>query len=120
MGNRPVLGLIGSTAFHHAQTYGACTKLGRYLANTGYTVVTGGLSGIPKAIRDGYAPCEKIFHLLPYFWKKPSRGTTIRTGLTLYGRRMILAEVHDIYLCVEGGPGTAREVKLINSRGAHR
>ncbi len=116
LGQGPLLGVIGSTSCHHVNAPEACNRLGTWLATTSYSVVTGGLPGIPKAVCDGLAVSERIFHLLPFFWPRPAVGKTIRTGLTLYGRRVRLAEVCDIYLCIEGGPGTAHEARLVNAR----
>lgn len=116
LGHGPLLGVIGSTSCHHLKTADACRQLGKWLASSSYTVVTGGLPGVPKEVCSGLGSGERAFHLLPLFWRRPATGKTIRTGLTLYGRRVKLARVCDIYVCIEGGPGTAHESRLVHEQ----
>ena len=46
------------------------------------------------------------------------KGTTIRAGWTLAARRRALSRSCELFVCVEGGPGTAHETQLIIERGA--
>lgn len=112
------IGILGSTSFHDPRTKDACHEVGRALFAIDCVLVTGGLWGIPQEVSRGFAAVERTFHLLPYPWPRPARGTTIRTGWSMHRRRKILSQVCGLYVCVEGGPGTAHETRLICKRGA--
>ncbi|MDA8746054.1 hypothetical protein N9N28_15625 [Rubripirellula amarantea] len=110
--------ILGSTSFHDPRTKDACTAVGRALQPIDCVLITGGLWGIPQEVSRGFNANERVFHLLPYPWPRPSHGITIRTGWSMLRRRKILAQVCNLYVCVEGGPGTAHETRLIRERNA--
>ena len=111
------IGVLGSTKCHHPETQSSCLEIGTQLPPDAI-IVTGGLPGIPRFVTESLSEQIKIVHLLPHLWFSPKRGMTIRTGWTMGHRRKRLAKYCDIYICIEGRPGTRHETTLITERNA--
>ena len=111
------IGVLGSTKCHHAETQSSCVEIGAQLP-TDAIVVTGGLPGPPRVVIESFSESARIVHLLPHLSFSPKRGMTIRAGWTMGQRRRQLADFCDIYICIEGGPGTRHETALIARRNA--
>lgn len=122
----PRLGVIGSTSFWHAESNRTCMEIGGLLATIpGLVLITGGVEGIGEAVgRSFFRACSKagrnpqVFHVLPEGEKIWDYGQTHFAGSHMGERREILARLAQVYLEVEGGPGTAHESRVALARGA--
>jgi len=61
---------------------------------------------------------EDIFHVLPHGDLPWDYGTTLFAGSDMEERREILARLADVFIVVEGGPGTAHEATVALMRTA--
>lgn len=119
------LGVLGSQEFWGEDSELICEQIGiRLAAITGLGLITGGVAGVGEAIGRSFAARRKslatnaaVFHILPRGDIAWDYGTTLFAGEDMHERREILAEVADVYLCVEGGPGTAHEARMVVGAG---
>jgi uncharacterized protein YjbI with pentapeptide repeats/CheY-like chemotaxis protein/predicted Rossmann-fold nucleotide-binding protein len=122
------IGILGSTSFFHPSTESICTALGQQLAQQfQVTLLTGGMPGVAEAVArnfhqfyrgtaiGGSAP---IYQLLPTGFEPGAFGKLLVAGQTLEQRRWLLAQLAPVYVVLEGGPGTAQEVKWAIQAGA--
>ncbi|MGD1907059.1 MAG: pentapeptide repeat-containing protein [Leptolyngbyaceae cyanobacterium] len=122
------VGILGSTSFFHPSTESICTALGQQLAQQSQvTLLTGGMPGVAEAVArnfhqfyrgtaiGGTAP---IYQLLPTGFEPGAFGKRLVAGQTLEQRRWLLAQLAPVYVVLEGGPGTAQEVKWAIQAGA--
>ena len=59
-----------------------------------------------------------IYHLLPIGYSPIDYGATIFCGRNMVERREVLGRVAELYLVIEGGPGTEYEAEVALSKGA--
>ena len=50
---RPIIAFVGSAQLHDAQVHQQCLSLGRLAVDSGFRVVSGGLSGVMEAVSQG-------------------------------------------------------------------
>ncbi|MCB1743600.1 MAG: hypothetical protein KDK91_24700, partial [Gammaproteobacteria bacterium] len=113
--------VIGSTDFWHPASAGRCLEIGSALAAlSGVLLLTGGMPAVGEAIGRGFhatrlasrAPPD-VFHLLPedadWHW---DYGLTLSAGRDMHERREVLGRVGEVFVCVEGGPGTEHEARV--------
>lgn len=118
--------IIGSNSYWHAASEETCAALGRSLARLNRLVlVTGGVSGVAEGVgrsfcsaREGLGRQADVFHLLPRGSWRCDYGETVRAGSDMSERREILGRVAEVYVMVEGGPGTAHEASVARARSA--
>jgi len=124
---KPALVVIGSTSFYHDESSSTCAAIGRLLATVQNLVpITGGMNGIGEAVgrsffearrKEGFEP--NVFHVLPHGCARWDYGTTLFAGSDMSERREILARLSQLYLAIEGGPGTVHEGQVALRRGAY-
>jgi uncharacterized protein (TIGR00725 family) len=122
----PRVVVIGSTSFWHGESEATCTRIGRSLAAIpGLVLITGGVEGVGETVGRGFcqARCEAgqvplIYHVLPEGEEAWDYGETLFAGSNMSERREVLARLADVYLAVEGGPGTVHEAAVASGRGA--
>jgi predicted Rossmann-fold nucleotide-binding protein len=83
-------------------------------------VITGGLQGIQQAFVDGLGGnAPETVHVLPIGDSSGfAHGRDQHAGKDMNERMQIFAEVGEIYLTIEGGPGVAKEATQAFKRGA--
>ena len=114
----PKLAVIGSTSFWAGNSEAICQAAGRYLAKIDNLVMlTGGVSGIPEAVSRNFST-ERVFHIQPYGFQPWDYGYNLYGGISLWERREILARMGDVYLLIEGGPGSEQEARRALEMGA--
>jgi SLOG-like protein len=121
----PRLVVIGSTSFWHAESEATCTAIGYNLSTLDRLVlVTGGVEGVGEALgRSFWASCggasdRCVIHILPRGYRKWDYGETLFAGSDMWERREILGRLADVYLAIEGGPGTEHEASVVLKRSA--
>jgi len=122
----PRLAIIGSTSFWHVESEDTCTLLGRSLAAvSGLVLVTGGVAGVGKAVGRCFWDARRsrklepdVFHVLPRGFPIWDYGNTIFAGSDMGERREVLGRLADIYVVIEGGPGTSHEASIALTRAA--
>jgi hypothetical protein len=120
------LAVIGGTSFWHPQSQTTCAELGCLLARLdGLVLVTGGVGGAGEAIgRSFHAARERdrggtnVFHVLPHGCTRWDYGETLFAGRDMRERREILGRLADVFVAIEGGPGTAHEASVALARSA--
>jgi SLOG cluster4 family len=118
------LAVIGSTSFWHPESEATCTALGRLLTSLdGLVLLTGGVEGVGEAVarsfhaaREAEGGGEPVFHLLPRGYRRWDYGETLFAGADMGERREILGRLAEIYVAIEGGPGTAHEASVALAR----
>ncbi|MBI1325624.1 hypothetical protein GC170_20870 [bacterium] len=121
----PRLVVIGSTKFWGADSGRICEAIAMDLASMDDLVaVTGGMDGVGltfgqyfAATRIKSAKPEKLFHLLPRGSGPCESGVTIGAGFDFQDRREVLGRIGQIYLMIEGGPGTEHEAEVAVLKG---
>jgi predicted Rossmann-fold nucleotide-binding protein len=121
----PRVAVIGSTDFWHDESERTCTEIGRLLATIrSLLLITGGVEGIGEATgRSFYETRRKlgneprIYHVLPEGEEGWDYGETFFVGADMAERREVLARLADLYVAIEGGPGTVHEVAVASGRG---
>lgn len=122
----PRLVVIGSTSLWHPESEPTCTALGRLLASVdGLVLLTGGVRGAGEALgrsfhaaRSAGGGIERLFHVLPHGSARWDYGETLFAGSDMRERREILGRLGEIYVVIEGGPGTAHEASVALARAA--
>jgi len=128
------VGVIGSTSFYDrsGRSERICEAIGRKLAQQNTILFTGGMTGIAesmgKAFWDESQKDEarkdkgrgRVFHLLPAIgFEEWNYGVTITAGAYMEDRRIILAKCAQVFVMVEGGPGTVHEAQCAERSGAY-
>jgi hypothetical protein len=121
----PRLVIIGSTSFWGPDSARICDAIAADLAELEDLVaVTGGMDGVGlsfgrafSAARKAMAKPEKLYHLLPAGFGPCDSGVTIDAGNDFFERREVLGRLGQIYLMIEGGPGTEHEAQVAVSKG---
>ncbi|WP_198287564.1 macro domain-containing protein [Rivularia sp. PCC 7116] len=114
----PKLAVIGSTSFWGDSSKAICKAAGRYLAKIDDLVMlTGGVSGIPEAVSRSFST-NKVFHLQPQGYQPWDYGHNLYGGVDYRERREILARIANVYLLIEGGPGSEHEARRALQMGA--
>lgn len=122
----PRLVVIGSTSLRHPQSQATCAALGCLLASLdGLVLVTGGVEGVGEAVgRSFHAARERdhgspnVFHVLPHGCARWNYGETLFAGRDMRERREVLGRLAEVFVAVEGGPGTAHEASVALGRSA--
>ena len=122
----PRVTIIGSSSFWRRESEATCNALGPLLASLkSLVLLTGGVGGVGEAVgRSFYAARPEsgghrgVFHILPRGGDRWDYGETLFAGSHMGERREILGRLSDIYVAVEGGPGTAHEASVALSRSA--
>jgi hypothetical protein len=128
------IAILGSTQFWDITSEAICLATGRYLAKTlpsmlsevgKIALLTGGVSGIPETLARSFwqtwpQPEESapVFHIQPQGFAPWDFGETLTGGSSFRERRKVLGCLAQIYLVIEGGPGTEQEVLIARDRGA--
>jgi len=121
----PRLVVIGSTKFWGQDSARICEAIAVDLAAIDELVaVTGGVAGVGQtfgqvfsATRNAMSKPENLYHLLPRGLEPCDSGITIGAGDDFFERREILGRLGQIYLMIEGGPGTQHEAEVAVSKG---
>lgn len=61
---------------------------------------------------------QNLFHLLPHGAGEQKSGVTLTAGSDFHERREIIGRVAQVYLVIEGGPGTQHEAAVAAAQGA--
>jgi uncharacterized protein (TIGR00725 family) len=126
MPDGPRVVVIGSTDFWHAESAGVCAEVGQVLATVaGLVLVTGGVEGVGEAVGRSFFEAyrrrgqeARVYHVLPHDEEAWDYGETLFAGADMFERREVLARLSNLYLAIEGGPGTAHEAEVAAARGA--
>jgi predicted Rossmann-fold nucleotide-binding protein len=118
--------IIGSTSFWHPDSEETCSALGRVLAYMrDLALVTGGVGGVGDTVarrfwdsREGKDGDRGLFHVLPLGYGPRKVGRTLFAGADMAERREILGRLADLYVVIEGGPGTVHEASVALARAA--
>lgn len=122
----PRLAVIGSTEFWDADSPALCEAIARELAAIEPLVVlTGGMNGVGQTFAEAYEAARlasglpaNLYHLLPHGTLLQMSGTTLGAGNDFHERREILGLAAQIYLVIEGGPGTEHEAAVATAYDA--
>jgi predicted Rossmann-fold nucleotide-binding protein len=120
------LAVIGSTSFWGHDSKEICRSVGTQLATLeNLILLTGGVSGVGETLgrsffgtRQQLAVVPNTYHILPRGYGSWDYGITLYGGASMAERREILGRIAQVYLSIEGGPGTMHETKVAQSRGA--
>ncbi|MBK8233644.1 MAG: hypothetical protein IPK72_24485 [Candidatus Eisenbacteria bacterium] len=113
----PRIAVLGSTAFYGALSESICQILAADLAGTPEIVLlTGGVSGVGQTFGHAFFEARRsqqlppnVYHLLPAEMAPVEYGVTLPAGDSLSDRREVLGRVANLYIIIEGGPGTVHE-----------
>jgi hypothetical protein len=117
--------VLGSTSFWREDSPELCHQLAVRLAGIADLIaVTGGMSGVGETFGRAFAGerhrlglTEQLYHLLPRGFGACDSGVTLFAGADYEERREVLGRLGQVYLVVEGGPGTEHEVRVARGRG---
>ncbi len=117
--------VIGSTSFWNPESAELCETIAAELAGIeSLLALTGGMEGVGRAFGDAFAAARKrlgfsenLIHLLPSEMRASWGGKALSAGEDFYERRELLGRVAEIYLVIEGGPGTAHEADVAAQYG---
>ena len=121
--------IFGSVELRGANSEALCAAIGRALAQPALplqvTLVTGANAAAHRAVSEPFhaslalsgcstaAANARVVHLCPYGYTCPfAFGTVLPAGADGQQRRQLLAKYCDVAVTVEGGPGTADEMRL--------
>ena len=118
--------VIGSTSFHGDDSDECCRCIARAIADLPQIVaITGGMLGVGATFAVAFEAAyrkrgdiEQLYHLLPRGSLACRTGVTLFAGDDLHQRREILGRIGDVYIAIEGGPGTVHEAEVAQARGA--
>lgn len=118
--------VIGSASFWHPESQNTCISIGRELsAIEELLLITGGVEAVGETTgrsfhnsRLAMGKSTGVFHILPEGFDAWDYGETFFAGQDMHERREVLARVSNIYVVVEGGPGTKHEVTMAMANGA--
>jgi uncharacterized protein (TIGR00725 family) len=122
----PRLVIIGSTSFWHPESERTCVEVGRQLAGIpGLLLITGGVEGVGETVGRSFFQARgtagqeaRVYHVLPEGEEKWDYGATHFAGSDMAERREVLGRLANVYVAVEGGPGTVHEAQVALSRSA--
>jgi len=122
----PKVAVIGSGRFLGHDTNEICIGIGVQLATIeDLVLITGGISGVGEAVGRSFFAARNRYHLAPNTYEILPRGSaewdygvTVVGGDTMEDRREVLGRLATLYISIEGGPGTAHEVQVAQTRGA--
>jgi uncharacterized protein (TIGR00725 family) len=119
--------IFGSVDFNHKDSPELCAAIGRRLATItpGVTLLTGANAVVHEHIAAGFCEADpkkggSVFHLKPLSMTKPCNfmsGSVVLAGNTAEERRQLLAQSCHVAISIEGGPGTADEMRRASSAG---
>ena len=118
--------IFGSVEFNHKDSPALCAAIGRRLATIqpSITLFTGANAVVHESITLAFcdadpARANSVFHLKPKSMGAcPFRmGTLIIAGVDWEERRQLLAQAGHVAISVEGGPGTADEMRRAHAAG---
>ena len=120
----PRVAVIGSTSFWHEESKATCIAVGRSLADLDDVIlVTGGVAGAGEVVgrsfwaaREGRGRNRNVYHVLPRGCSGWDYGVTLFAGSHMSERREILGRLAEVYVAIEGGPGTAHEASVALAR----
>lgn len=115
--------VIGSTSFWGNDSHELCEMIAEELALIEPLVaITGGMDGVGITFGKSFSIArshasfsENLFHLLPYRSRPCNCGKTLEAGVDFDERREILCRVGQVYLVIEGGPGTEHEASVAST-----
>ena len=116
----PRVGIVGGTVFYRPHSAELCREVGRQLADFDpLVVITGGVAGVGETVGLAYqAACIEagrpplLYHVLPEGFPPAGSGKTLKAGTSMPARRQVLACLAPVYVAVEGGDGTADEIRI--------
>lgn len=120
----PRLAVVGSGSFWGDDSEDICISIAGTLAQiTTLQLITGGMNGVGLTFAREFAKSrslaglpENTYHLLPDGFENADCGLIIQAGNNLHDRREIIGRTGDIFLVIEGGPGTEHEVSVALAR----
>mmetsp|Transcript_18687 Transcript_18687/g.29945 ORF Transcript_18687/g.29945 Transcript_18687/m.29945 type:complete len:240 (-) Transcript_18687:76-795(-) len=121
----PIICVLGGTKFQNAISEPLIQALAAEFKkelSERVQVVTGGMNGVQEKFAsglDGFKPA--VVHLMPQgeVPKYPhGAAIVLHAGKNLDERKDIFGQLGSIYLCIEGGPGVAKEATGAYERGA--
>jgi predicted Rossmann-fold nucleotide-binding protein len=124
LGRRLVM--VGSTSFWGEDSPELCRQIAVRLAELAVLIaITGGMPGVGETFARSFAAerrrlglPEHLYHLLPNGLGACDTGLTLFAGIDYEERREVLGRLGEVYVVVEGGPGTEHEVRVARRRGA--
>jgi hypothetical protein len=122
----PRLVVIGSTDFWHAESEATCIGVGLLLASIpDLVLITGGVEGVGETVGRSFFAARieagqepRVYHVLPEGEPEWDYAETLIAGADMAQRREVLARLAEIYLAIEGGPGTVHEAAVASARKA--
>lgn len=113
----PRVAVLGSTSFYGPLSESLCRLLAADLADMPELVLlTGGVSGVGQTFGHAFYEARRsqqrppnVYHLLPAEMAPVEYGITLAAGDSLSDRREVLGRVANLYIIIEGGPGTVHE-----------
>ncbi|CAE8714357.1 unnamed protein product [Polarella glacialis] len=122
IGRRWKVCILGSAEFknpdaesivRHLAT-GLCSHLGRRLA-----FITGGMPGVQATFAKQCSRDASIWNILPKGVQSHCGvGKDVVAAADAAAKKVVFANVGDIYITIEGGPGVAEESRIAHQRGA--
>jgi len=114
--------VLGSVTFSHAHSSALVVALAQSLERTlppTTKFVTGGMDGVQKTFATNCTDGSRVLNLLPEGQSSGySVGLDVHAGADLNERKVVFAQLGDVYVTVEGGPGVAQEARDASARGA--
>ncbi|CAE8643208.1 unnamed protein product, partial [Polarella glacialis] len=122
IGRRWNVCILGSAEFKHPDAEaivrhlatGLCSHLGRRLA-----FLTGGMPGVQATFAKHCSRDASIWNIVPKGVQSHyGRGEDVVAAADAAAKKVVFANVGDIYITIEGGPGVAEESRIAHQRGA--
>eukprot|EP00450_Noctiluca_scintillans_P026796 CAMPEP_0194537528 /NCGR_PEP_ID=MMETSP0253-20130528/76823_1 /TAXON_ID=2966 /ORGANISM="Noctiluca scintillans" /LENGTH=633 /DNA_ID=CAMNT_0039383559 /DNA_START=1 /DNA_END=1902 /DNA_ORIENTATION=+ len=114
--------VLGSVTFSHAHSSALVVALAQTLERTlppTTKFVTGGMDGVQKTFATNCTDGSRVLNLLPEGQSSGyGVGLDVHAGADLNERKVVFAQLGDVYVTVEGGPGVAQEARDASARGA--
>lgn len=121
----PRICILGGKQFMDPKSEPSVRALAQLLAEplvrSGAVVLTGGLPGVQATFAEELhrAGFENIVNLVPLGEQSNyGIGEDLVAGLSVEERMGVFAKLGQIYVCIEGGPGVAKEARDAHQRGA--
>ena len=119
MNRKPIVGVIGASEASE-KLHRLAEELGRGIAQRGWTLVSGGLSGVMEAASKGACNAGgMVVGILPTATTADANQYVIIPIATNMGhaRNAIIAHTADVLVACGGGYGTLSEIALANKLG---